>query len=232
MRTSNFFEEERPKVFEDVVGNEHIKRMTRRMLGGIGVRPGVLLYGPPGCGKNTIGRLLARAIVCRDRPDTAINACGRCGVCDYMMRSGAIFGEGTTTGNAAEVTLVQLKDALQQSYLAYARPVVLLLDEFARRRVNLEDLLVTWLEDENANFVLILVTPDPAQVEEPLRQRLTPMEVRAPTSDEMLVRLRDVARRRKFDVDDDVLRRICTQHKNVPRLCLGALKTYALTQGL
>lgn len=53
----------RPSAFEDVVGQEHLTAADApigRMMAG-GAFSSVILWGPPGCGKTTLARLIAKA---------------------------------------------------------------------------------------------------------------------------------------------------------------------------
>jgi putative ATPase len=53
----------RPRVLEEFVGQEHLVgagRVLRRLIEGGGTFPSLILWGPPGTGKTTLGRLLSK----------------------------------------------------------------------------------------------------------------------------------------------------------------------------
>ena len=58
----------RPRTLADFVGQEHLVgegRVLRRLIDGGGTLPSLILWGPPGTGKTTLGRLLAEKTAAR-----------------------------------------------------------------------------------------------------------------------------------------------------------------------
>src|SRR5216683_1018224 len=58
----------RPRTLEEFVGQEHLVgegRVLRRLIEGGGTLPSLILWGPPGTGKTTLGRLLAEKTAAR-----------------------------------------------------------------------------------------------------------------------------------------------------------------------
>src|SRR6266852_1286882 len=58
----------RPRILSDFVGQQHLVgegRVLRRLIEGGGTLPSLILWGPPGTGKTTLGRLLAEKTAAR-----------------------------------------------------------------------------------------------------------------------------------------------------------------------
>src|SRR5713101_3923726 len=58
----------RPRVLAEFVGQQHLVgegRVLRRLIEGGGTLPSLILWGPPGTGKTTLGRLLAEKTAAR-----------------------------------------------------------------------------------------------------------------------------------------------------------------------
>ncbi len=70
-------------MFDQLTGNEQVKKLLRRMLETRRV-PGALLFsGEEGIGKKLFALELARALNCRTRQNS--EACGKCGICQRTL---------------------------------------------------------------------------------------------------------------------------------------------------
>lgn len=216
----SIFELVRPVRLDDIAGNARAKRLARGLLAK-GAKPGVIISGGFGTGKSTIARIFARSIVCEavgtDRP------CGACTSCTYSPRNTALWGRGVSVRNCAKYSAEQLKEDLEDALYASEAPHVLVLDEFHRAGFRVHDQLLTWLEDESANLVVVIITPEPAKIEPALAQRLYSLPMEPPTPEEAMNFLRIARDGFAPSVSDDTLAEICTAHRCVLRACLNDL---------
>lgn len=74
--------------FSEIVGqDEAIQRLARTLRGNR--RPHAMLFaGPAGVGRQTVATALAAALLCHDRPDEKLDACGACTSC-RMFEAGS-----------------------------------------------------------------------------------------------------------------------------------------------
>jgi len=66
----------RPQTLEELIGQDHLiaRGAALRSLSESGALPSLILWGPPGCGKTTLARLLAESASARFEPISAVMA--------------------------------------------------------------------------------------------------------------------------------------------------------------
>src|SRR6266536_6287457 len=70
--------------FPSVLGHDRVKALLARALQNERLPPALLLVGPEGVGKRTLGFEVARGLVCDRGPG---EPCGQCRTCDRTARS-------------------------------------------------------------------------------------------------------------------------------------------------
>ena len=89
----------RPRTIGDVVGQDHLlgpDGAARPHAGGAARLSSMILWGPPGCGKTTIARLLAEAVDLHFEPLSAVFS----GVADLQQDLRGAPARGATTASA------------------------------------------------------------------------------------------------------------------------------------
>src|SRR5689334_15099847 len=76
----------RPKVFDDLVGQESVARTLSNAIAEGRVAPAYLLTGPRGVGKTSTARMLARGLNCDKGP--TVKPCGECASCREILDRG------------------------------------------------------------------------------------------------------------------------------------------------
>ena len=133
------------------------------------------------------------------------------------------FEGGITECNAADLTIKDLKSHCEIAYHVNPVPPVFIYDELHRANGRIQNVIVSMLEDTQADFALIFGTLEPEAVEPALLQRLLSFEVRPPTTDEMVEHLLRLCSIEGWSHAERDLRRIAELNANVPRMCLNAL---------
>ena len=76
----------RPRIFDDLVGQEAVTRTLTNAIGEGRVAAAYLLTGPRGVGKTSTARILARALNCDKGP--TIHPCDECASCREILSRG------------------------------------------------------------------------------------------------------------------------------------------------
>lgn len=151
----------RPKTLDEVIGQQHLvgKNKPLRLLLEAGKITSLILWGPPGCGKTTLARLIA----------TYVDA-------EFVQFS-------AVTGGVAEIRLVIKKAKDDQSL--FKKQTVLFVDEIHRFNKSQQDAFLPHVED--GSIILIgATTENPGfEVNAPLISRSQVYVLQALTDKEM-----------------------------------------------
>lgn len=139
----------RPHRYEDVLGQQnHVKVLRQFVREGKGHQQSYLFAGPKGCGKTTLGRILARSLLCESPVEG--EACDDCDSCRAMLEdppAHECFTEMDAATNSGKEQVQQIVET--QRYETFS----------GRRRVYLVDECFT--EDT------LLITPEgPRSIED------------------------------------------------------------------
>jgi len=196
----------RPLSFDEFVGQEHLlgeKGPLRRMIESKRVIS-FLLWGPPGCGKTTLGELFAKAI-----------------------RAHFVYGSAVLWG------LKEVRDAIveAQKRLRAGQRTILFLDEIHRFNRAQQDALLPWVEKGTIILIGSTINNPSFGIIPSLLSRLRVFTLRALRDDEVLLILKralsDPERGLgafKIELEDGVLELIASLSQGDARWALNTLE--------
>ncbi len=152
----------RPQTFDEVVKQDHITRTLKNAISAGRVAHAILFSGPRGTGKTTVGRILAKAMNCKDGP--APVPCNQCSSCNEI-----------TAGNAADVfeidgasnnSVDQIRELRGNvKYMpAHSLYKIYIIDEVHMLSIAAFNALLKTLEEPPSHVMFIFATTEPRKI--------------------------------------------------------------------
>lgn len=201
----------RPTRYEDVLGQEGSVRILRGYVrSGAGFHQSYLFAGPWGSGKTTLGRILARALLCESPADGA--PCDRCSSCLSIL-------EGGTSENFVEIDAATNsgKDSIRKiveetTYSSFSgKQRIYLFDESHRLSTDALDALLKPMEEcvpgsQDKTLICIFCTTEPERMRATILSRCAPAFTIRPVSPaEIGKRLAQVCEKESIPYQADAL---------------------------
>jgi len=192
----------RPANLDELRGNSQVITTLKGMLSNLENCPhSFLLHGPTGCGKTTIGRIIARELGCTGYDLREINSA------DFR---------GIDT----------IRDVIKSSqFMAMESTcMVWLVDEVHKMTNDAQNALLKILEDTPRHVYFILCTTEPQKLLATIKGRCSQFQMSPLSDSEMRILLKRVARRESTGLEEEVLTQIVNSAKGHPRNALQVLE--------
>jgi len=175
----------RPRSYADVLGQEGTVQILRQYVrSGAGFHQSYLFAGPWGSGKTTLGRILARSLLCAAPVDGG--PCDSCPSCRSILEGGSSenFFEIDAATNSGKDSVRKIVEEIQYSTFSGKRRLYLF-DESHRLTLDALDALLKPMEDtvpggEDKSLVCIFCTTEPEKMRATILSRCAPAFVIKP----------------------------------------------------
>ena len=157
------YRSERPEVFDEILGQEHIVRILKHQIESGEVSHAYLFCGTRGTGKTTTARILAKGVNCLNE-DPKKRPCGVCENCK-AIKDGTFMDviEIDAASNNGVENIRELRESVKYPPAA-GRKKVYIIDEVHMLSPGAFNALLKTLEEPPENVMFILATTEPQKL--------------------------------------------------------------------
>lgn len=198
----SFYLKYRPRIFKEVVGQNHITQTLSNAIAENRLSHAYLFCGPRGTGKTTVARILAKALNCAEGPTP--EPCNQCQVCREINGDSSMdVLEIDAASNRGIDEIRDLREKVRYTpvegrYKVYIIDEVHMLTDFAFNA------LLKTLEEPPPNVIFVLATTEAHKVLPTIHSRSQRFDFRRISVSDIVGRLQTIANEEKIQVDDSV----------------------------
>ena len=180
----------RPKVFDEVVGQEHITKTLKNQIINGSTAHAYLFCGTRGTGKTSTAKILARAVNCLNPVDG--NPCNECAVCKGLLDESIL--DVTELDGASKNKVENIREIIDDVMFlpSVAKKKVYIIDEVHMVTQQAFNALLKTLEEPPAHVMFILATTELNKVPITVLSRCQQFEFRRITNQDIAGRMEKI----------------------------------------
>ena len=146
----------RPKDFDEIVGQDHIKRILKNSIINNKIAHAYIFTGPRGTGKTSSAKIFARTLNCTNSKDGI--SCGECDNCINFATSPDIIEMDAASNNSVD----NIRELIENVSIATtnSKYKIYIIDEVHMLTTQAWNAFLKTLEEPPANVIFILATTD------------------------------------------------------------------------
>jgi DNA polymerase-3 subunit gamma/tau len=204
------YREWRPKIFEDVVGQEHITTTLKNEIMNDRIAHAYLFCGTRGTGKTSTAKLMAKALNCLNLHDG--EPCNECEMCRKINEGLAI--DVTELDAASNNGIDKIRDIIDDTKYPpqEAKYKIYVMDEVHMLSVGAVNAFLKTLEEPPKNVVFILATTDPQKLPITILSRCQRFDFKRINQKEISKRLKRIVDFQNVNYEQkslDLISRVC-----------------------
>jgi len=211
----------RPRTFEELVGQDHVRRALTNALDSGRIHHAFLFTGTRGVGKTTIARIFAKSLNCEQ--GVSSKPCGVCGACRDI--DAGRFVDLLEVDAASRTKVDDTRELLDNVQYAPARGrcKVYLIDEVHMLSTHSFNALLKTLEEPPPHVKFLLATTDPQKLPVTVLSRCLQFHLRRLPLAQIQERLAMIAQAEKVEFEPAALRAIARGAEGSMRDALSLL---------
>lgn len=197
----------RPKVLEDLLGQEHIVEVLKNAARRNKIAHAYLFCGPRGVGKTTAARLVAKIANCESDQNKPCNKCQICREIDEGRALDVIELDAASNRGIDEIR--NLKEAIKLSPTSYTYKVFII-DETHMLTKEAFNALLKILEEPPTHAIFILATTEFEKVPATIVSRAQVFHFKRLIIKDIFLKLKKITAAEKIKADDEALELIAS----------------------
>jgi DNA polymerase-3 subunit gamma/tau len=211
----------RPQAFSELIGQDHVRTTIENAIEQKRIAHGYIFSGQRGTGKTTVARILARCLNCEQGPTA--KPCGKCASClEIASGSGVDVIEIDAASNRGINEMRELRENVRYRP-ARDRYKVFIIDEAHQITNEAFNALLKTLEEPPEWVVFVLCTTESHKIPSTIVSRCQQFSFRSVDFDELVNRIRWIAKEEGIQADDEVLSILARVGEGSVRDSLSAL---------
>lgn len=200
------YREWRPKVFNDIIGQEHITRTLKNQIKQDRIAHAYLFCGTRGTGKTTTAKVFAKAVNCLNPVD--FEPCGKCEACISIDKGNAtdVYEIDAASNNGVD-NIRELREDVKYTP-SKCKYKVYIIDEVHMLSSSAFNALLKTLEEPPPHVIFILATTEFQKVPATILSRCQRFDFKRIKPDAIVNRLKFIAHDGNIKVEDKTLKLI------------------------
>lgn len=196
----------RPKVFSDVIGQEHLVKILKNQIISNRVAHAYLFCGTRGTGKTTLAKIFAKAVNCEEPVNG--EPCLKCSTCKDIESGNTLeIVEIDAASNNGVDNIRQIRDEVQYSPTK-GKYKVYIIDEVHMLSTGAFNALLKTLEEPPAHIIFILATTDPQKIPATILSRVQRYDLRRISTEDILSKLKYYMQADGINIEEAALKYI------------------------
>lgn len=195
----------RPKTFSEIIGQKNIVKTITNAIKNNKIAHAYLFYGPRGCGKTTLARLIAKSINCMGRKENDFEPCNKCISCFEINEGNAIdLIEIDAASNRGIDEIRDLKEGITVVPVK-SKFKVYIIDEAHQLTKEASNALLKTLEEPPEYAIFILCTTEYGKIIPTIASRCQQFEFKKLNISEITEKLNSICKKEGIKVEKDSL---------------------------
>lgn len=211
----------RPKIFDDVLGQEHVTRTLKNQILTDNIAHAYLFSGIRGTGKTSTAKIFSRAVNCLNNHDG--NPCNECEICRSILdETNMDVIEMDAASNNGVEDIRELRDKVKFLPVK-SKYKVYIIDEVHMLSKGAFNALLKTLEEPPEHLLFILATTEPQKIPATILSRCQRFDLKRIKSSVIVENMKTICKEINIEYDEKALKLIAANSEGAMRDALSIL---------